>query len=383
VREKIHVGCADEINRIGKYLRPMSDEKALYWLSQVIGWFGYILLILFNSFIEAKVDAGIIKVLIVNFALGIGLSHLMRFVILRFDLLRMKIYRLLPRLILLSVVTGFLASLIYGGISDLFFKDVEPILVSPYTIIVRLVIPFITFFMFWNIIYFAAIYLKNYEREEVKNLRLTASMNEVELNNLRAQMNPHFIFNALNSIRALIDENPQLAKRSVTQMSHILRNSLSSGKRKFISVEEEMKVVADYLELEKIRYEERLDFEFDMDQRLSSVLIPPLLIQTLVENAIKHGISQLPEGGKITVSLGLKSDGEIRLSVINTGKLRNNTTLLEERSGIGLANSKKRLALLYGERAKLDIYNRDGEVVCDVILPLKNQQTEYENSDYR
>lgn len=361
----------------------MSDEKALYWLSQIIGWFGYVLLILFNSIIEANVDVGIIKVLIINFILGVGLSHTMRFVIIRFDLLRMKIYRLLPRLILLSVVTGAAASLIYGGISDLFFKDVEPILVRPYTIVIRLIIPFITFFLFWNILYFAAIYLKNYEREEVKNLRLTASMNEVELNNLRSQMNPHFIFNALNSIRALIDEDPNLAKKSITQMSHILRNSLASGKRKFISLDEEMKVVADYLALEKIRYEERLQYEFEIDKTLSGSLIPPLLIQTLVENAIKHGISHLPAGGRIKVCVAKTSADEMKISVINTGEYRGDGSLTDESSGIGLANSRKRLKLLYGEKSQLLIYNGKGEVVCDVLLPLKNEQPHYESSTDR
>jgi len=148
----------------------MSDEKALYWLSQVVGWFGYILLILFTNLVSGNIAVGIVKVLIVNFVLGVGLSHLMRYVIVKSGLLKTKIYRLLPRLLLLSIATGILATLIYGLISDLFFTDVDPILVAPYSIIIELIIPFITFFLFWNILYFAAIYLKNYEREEVKNL---------------------------------------------------------------------------------------------------------------------------------------------------------------------------------------------------------------------
>lgn len=359
----------------------MSDEKALYWLSQVIGWFGYVLLILFNSYIEAGVNVGIIKVLIVNFILGVGLSHMMRWIIIRFDFLRMRIYRLLPRVILLSVLTGVMASLIYGAISDLFFNDVERILVEPYNIIIRLIIPFITFFLFWNILYFAAIYLKNYEKEEVKNLRLTASMNEVELNNLRAQMNPHFIFNALNSIRALVDENPVLAKKSITQMSHILRNTLASGKRKFISVDEEMKVVSDYLELEKIRYEERLNYEYDIDPSLTGILIPPLIIQTLVENAIKHGISHLPSGGRVKVEVVRVSPEKMRIGVINTGEYKSNRFLKKESSGIGLANSRKRLHLLFGEKANLEIFNREGEVVCNVTLPLNQESDKYEDDN--
>jgi len=348
----------------------MSDEKALYWLSQVAGWFGYILLILFTNLAAGYVDVGIVKVLIVTFILGLSLSHFMRYVIVKSRLLKTKIYRLLPRLILLSIGTGVLASLIYGFISDLFFLDVERILVLPNGVILELIISFITIFLFWNILYFAAIYLKNYEREEVKNLRLTASMNEVELNNLRSQMNPHFIFNALNSIRALVDENPVLAKKSITQMSHILRSSLASGKKKFVSIGEEMKVVKDYLELEKIRYEERLNFSFDVSAEHENCSIPPLLIQTLVENAIKHGISHLPSGGNVSIHLEVLENDLLKISVVNTGKM-SSSNISHDSTGVGLENTKRRLKLLYGEKAKLNIYNQKDEVVCDVLIPYK------------
>lgn len=359
----------------------MSDEKALYWLSQVAGWFGYILLILFTNLVSGNIAVGIVKVLIVNFVLGVGLSHFMRYVIVKSGLLKTKIYRLLPRLMLLSIATGVLAALIYGLISDLFFSDVEPILVAPYTIIIELIIPFITIFLFWNILYFAAIYLKNYEREEVKNLRLTASMNEVELNNLRSQMNPHFIFNALNSIRALVDENPILAKRSITQMSHILRSSLASGKKKFVSIGEEIKVVKDYLELEKIRYEERLKFSFYVGSDLESCLIPPLLIQTLVENAIKHGIANLPAGGSVSVRVEPTEGERLKISVENTGQLSDSDSS-RDTTGVGLENSKRRLKLLYGAKARLTIYNQGSEVICEVLIPKKSINTKNESTTY-
>ena len=358
----------------------MSDEKALYWLSQVIGWFGFIVLILFQNLVVGNVEIGIVKVLITNFLLGIGLSHLMRYVIIRFDFLSMKIYRLLPRVIFLSIITGISAALIYGLISDIFFQDIEDLLEWPYEIIVELIMPFITIFLIWNILYFAAIYLKNYEREEVKNLRLTASMNEVELNNLRSQMNPHFIFNALNSIRALVDENPVLAKKSITQMSHILRNSLSSGRKKFVTVSEEMSVVKDYLELEKIRYEERLRFSLRVSGAVENFQIPPLLIQTLVENAIKHGISHLPEGGEISVKVGSDSASYLLIKVSNSGKLDLRNRNGHDSTGVGLENSKRRLKLLYGGEAELNIYGEGELVVCDVRIPLTSQKENHESS---
>jgi sensor histidine kinase YesM len=358
----------------------MSDEKAIYWLSQVGGWFGFVLLILFQSLIEGNVDVGIVKVLILNFVIGIGLSHTMRYIIVQYGMLEMKVLRVMVRVVLLSVVFSILASLIYASISDLFFTDVEPILVPPYLIILQLIFPFSIIFLFWNILYFAAIYLKNYEREEVKNLRLTASITEVELNNLRSQLNPHFMFNALNSIRALVDENPVQAKKSITQMSNILRNSMIAGKKRFVELSEELKVVKDYLGLEKIRFEERLQFEIKVPPELYHTPIPPLLIQTLAENAIKHGISHLPEGGKIGVYASETPEGKVEIRVCNSGRYDPFEKRRNDSHGIGLTNSRRRLNILYGDHATLQITNEAEGVVCTVVLPLEKHISHlYEN----
>lgn len=346
----------------------MSDEKAVYWMSQVVGWFGFILLILFQNLVSGHVDMGIFKVLVVNFALGIGLSHAMRWIIVRKGMLKLKLYRLVPRLILLSVVAGLVAALVYALVSDIFFLDVRPILIWPFSLLIELVVPFITIFTFWNILYFAAIFLKNYEREEIKNLRLTASVNEAELNALRAQMNPHFMFNALNGIRALISENPAQAKKSISRLSNILRSSLTSVKKEFVALEDEIQIVRDYLELEKIRYEERLRYEIDIPTDLWKVRIPPLLIQTLVENAIKHGICNLTEGGEIRIFAEPCEDNGVFLTVMNTGSLRANG-LKQHDEGIGLENSERRLKLLYGENAHIELYSEGDFVVCKVMLP--------------
>jgi sensor histidine kinase YesM len=348
----------------------MSEEKAIYWLTQVCGWFGYILLILFQNLLAGQVDVGIVKVLITNFVLGIVLSHSMRAIILRYHILAMPLILALPRIALLSIGFGALASLIYAEISDLFFTGVPRILKPSYGLLLELFFPFSTVYLFWNILYFAAIYLKNYEREEVKNLRLSAAMQEIELRNLRSQLNPHFMFNALNSIRALIDENPALAKLSLTRMSSILRNSLMAEKRRFVTLEEEMKVVTDYLELEKIRYEERLRFELHADEAAKKAQIPPLLLQTCVENAIKHGISKLVDGGMVTVHAQLLQSQRVGIEVFNSGNFEPGTKAGTESTGIGLENSKRRLSLLYGDNAALTIGPHEGGVLCTIELPL-------------
>lgn len=225
-------------------------------------------------------------------------------------------------------------------------------------------------FLIWNILYFAANYLKNYEREEIKNLRLSASVTEVELMNLRSQLNPHFMFNALNSIRALIDENPGQAKRAVTQMSNILRNSLTSGRHQLIPLESEIKVVNDYLELEKIRFEERLNYAFKIPLELMKFEIPPLMLQTIVENAVKHGVGTQQNGGRIEITARLKSPELFELSVFNTGSYNPVKKESEENTGIGLINSKRRLKLLFGKKAHIELTNVAEGVACIVTLPV-------------
>ena len=141
-------------------------------------------------------------------------------------------------------------------------------------------------FFLWYVLYFTFHYFNEYN----KSLKYEASMVQIELNNLKSQLNPHFIFNALNSIRALVDENPLKAKQAINQLSNILRNSLASDKKGLTKFDEELKIVKDYLGLEHIRFEERLKTDFDIDPASHEFYVPPLMIQTLVENGIKHGI---------------------------------------------------------------------------------------------
>src|SRR5690606_5122792 len=137
-------------------------------------------------------------------------------------------------------------------------------------------------FFLWFVLYFSYHYFDQYN----KSLKYEASMVQIELNNLKSQLNPHFIFNALNSIRALVDENPEKSKQAINQLSNILRNSLATDKKRLTKFGDELKIVRDYLGLENIRFEERLKTRFDIDPQSHRFNVPPLMIQTLVENGI-------------------------------------------------------------------------------------------------
>lgn len=217
------------------------------------------------------------------------------------------------------------------------------------------------FFFTWSICYFIYNYFERYNT----SLKLEASVKEIELNNLKSQLNPHFIFNALNSIRALVDENPDKAKMAINQLANILRNTLVTEKKGLTKFGDELKVVRDYLGLEGIRFEERLKAELEIDPESRNFLVPPLMIQTLVENGVKHGISKLTEGGVIQLKTQVIND-RLNIQIRNSGHYING----KKRGGLGLINTSQRLRLLYGSDASFSITNESNNfVLTEITIP--------------
>ncbi len=225
----------------------------------------------------------------------------------------------------------------------------------------------------WHCIYFFYHLFDRFNRLEIERLRLAANVKEAELRALKSQVNPHFIFNSLNSLRALIDENPARAREAVTQLANLLRYSLQSAQSETVAFEDELRVVNDYLALEQVRHEERLQVKLDIAPETLGFAVPPLLLQTLVENAVKYGISQRPEGGEIVI-IARCVDGQLHLRVINPGEL---STVGQRQSsggstGLGLKNAAERLRMFFGETARLELRAESGSrVVAEVLIPLQ------------
>jgi LytS/YehU family sensor histidine kinase len=236
--------------------------------------------------------------------------------------------------------------------------------ISPF-IITQYLFNFMKPLAIWMLIYFFFQYSKKQLVMERENNQLERAIQETEGKVLRAQMNPHFVFNALNSIRALITEDPAKAKKGINQLSKLLRSSLLTERKKTISVAEELDTILDYLNLEKIRYEERLAWKIEVPKEISQAQIPPMLLQTLVENAIKHGIAHSSKEGLIQIK-GELHGNLIHLQVINPGHLKTKG----ESTGIGLVNSQNRLQLLFGETAHIDLKPLDkNHVLASVTIP--------------
>ena len=305
---------------------------------------------------------------------GIVLSHLYRNLIVSYGWLKTKIILLIPRVVLASILLAILGDYFQYGV-ELLLGIAGDKHQNTITIVAN-ILNLIPFFFSWSLIYFLFHFIENYKKAEIENLKWEASINEIELNKLKSQLNPHFMFNAMNSIRALVDENPSKSKDAITQLSNILRNTLQMGKKKVIPFDEEFKIVNDYLALESIRYEERLKTSVRIDPESKTFSIPPLMIQTLVENGIKHGVSKLINGGVLEIETVVKNDALV-VKIFNSGQLLSEIS----DSGFGIKNTKQRLHLLYGKAASLTISNVDSSnVLTELIIP-KNVIS-YETSEY-
>jgi two-component system, LytTR family, sensor kinase len=220
-------------------------------------------------------------------------------------------------------------------------------------------------FALWSVFYFAWHYIERNRSMLIERLQLESNMKDLEIKTIKANLQPHFIFNSLNSIRALIDENPILAREAITKISRILRQSISQQEA-VDTLENELQLVDDYLDLEKIRFEERLVFSKQIDARTSTIPIPTMMLQTIVENAIKHGISKLEQGGNIHLLTALNDD-VLHIQVLNSGSLKQINTA-ETSLGFGLSSTKQRLHLLYKHDATFNIEEKDNQVIVDIYI---------------
>jgi two-component sensor histidine kinase len=218
----------------------------------------------------------------------------------------------------------------------------------------------------WLLIYIVYHYVEKNRKDQVDRLKLESSIKELELKTIKSHINPHFIFNSLNSIRALVDENPTRARTAITELSNILRSSMQAEKAETVSLEKELNIVKDYLALEQMRFEERLKIELEIDEDTLDQQVPPMMLQTLVENAIKHGISKQINGGTVKVVTDFKDDN-LELSVQNTGQLNDKIN----GDGFGIKSTEDRLNLMYQGKATFSIKNLNGSMVeSKVTMPV-------------
>jgi hypothetical protein len=238
-------------------------------------------------------------------------------------------------------------------------------------------------FGLWLSLYLTAHFVRERRRAEIDSLQLAAALSESRLRALQAQINPHFLFNSLNSLRALIDDSPERARDAVTRLASVLRYSLSVDNRRTVPLKMELDAASDYLELERIRFEDRLSVQKNIDPKALTCAIPPMLVQTLFENAIKHGVSK--NEGPSTLSVDISAEPErqrVWIVVQNQGDLHNGNS---DSTCVGLRNARERLHRLFGQDATLDVFQEHpGWVKAVLELPYHDSESlpESDESDW-
>ena len=281
-------------------------------MCQIGGWLSYGLTLIFFSYVlERQLSPVFYPRMAINLLLGLSLTHLLRLLILRaglrppmpsgqwwkilflffgytvlFSFLISSIFEIfklydagrkmaqytLPSLHIQSIVSEWDTA----RVTKRFF--ISLVFDTPISLI------WISVYMLWHFIEFS-------NSEAINKIKLESLIKELELKTIKSQINPHFIFNALNSIRALVDENPTRARQAITELSNILRSSIQADKVEITTLNKELTIVKDYLALEHIRFEDRLQVIYEVDATTLQNKVPPMMLQTLVENAIKHGLS--------------------------------------------------------------------------------------------
>jgi len=342
-----------------------------YWWCQLGGWSGLCLINIFTTQGFVPGTWRVVGSFIWLSALGLLVSHGLRALILRCGWIELPVARLLPRIVSANLA---LALLLVGGVWFYFLlvpqlgpaswmKDGRSMAAANLLFFVN---DFIIL-TFWSGIYFGVAFFKRQRRMEIERYQAQTALAEAELRGLRSQLNPHFLFNSLNSLRALVVEDPARAQEAITQMATILRYHLQSSERSLLPLAEEMGTVELYLALELIRFEDRLTVEREVDPDALVFFVPPLALQTLVENAVKYGVSHDEGAGVIRISAKVNA-GRLVVSVRNTGALHGASST--DSTGLGLSNLRTRLRLLFAEHASLELREPEhGWVEACLVLP--------------
>ncbi|SFQ65018.1 sensor histidine kinase [Hymenobacter arizonensis] len=349
------------------------SRRRLYWALQIGCWgiFGALGLLIM-AMVGQKLSLASVQTQVFMMGVYIATTHGLRALIRRGGWLKLSVPQVLFRLLPLNLTVAFLTQclvtlvMIYGL---RVFTVAE--FRSSYLLLYTLNMNFV--FWLWTGLYFGLHYLDNYRQADIDKWKLAAAVREAEMRTLKAQINPHFLFNGLNNIRALVLENPARAREMMTHLSDLLRYSLQLNSREQVPLARELEIVVHYLALESLQLEERLHYTLDVDPATLDVLVPPMTVQLLVENAIKHGITPRPGGGSIYVGAQLGAPEQVLITVRNPGQYQP-TPNAPDHTGVGLPNVQERLQLLFGPRASFRIAPdalQPDTVTAELRLPLQ------------
>lgn len=342
------------------------SKKKFYWLLQVIGWSSitFVETVNYYFFIVREFSWDYFSQFLQLSATGLVVSHFYKFFLIKpkiFELSTPKIWLSAIRDALgITFIIVFLYSIPYfiSGFSEGFDRTLVIYTLGQFMNVGRYVLVWIIVYYLYHVMSHSSIVAK-------QKLTLENNVKTAELELLKSQLNPHFLFNSLNTIKALILIDPEKSRDAIIKLSELLRFSLNYEKSHLIDLEEEMAQVQKYLILEQLRFGKRLDVIISMEEVTLTQKVPPAMVLTLAENAIKHGINQLPDGGQIKIETKLRGK-LVQIEVFNSGKLKEDFEL-----GIGLKNVKSRLLSLFPKDSSFELaQNNSSEISAKLNYPI-------------
>lgn len=339
-----------------------------FFVFQWIGWSVFAGINIYITVLTGELSSILITVNLLLALMGLMLSSAFRKHIIEKGWHQFNLEKQLIHVAIGIVFLTFIYAICYYLLLFIFFRN-KLALHTDLVSISGTIIAIFMLFVCWTSLYFAWHYIEKNRSSLIKRLQLESAMKDLEIKTLRSNLQPHFIFNSLNSIRALIDEDPNLAREAITKISTILRHSIAHQEATN-TLRNEIQFVQDYLSLEKIRFEERLITKTELSPDTLDYHIPSMMLQTLVENAIKHGISSSEKGGYIYIKSSINNQ-QLILEITNSGTWQEEAKHPDS-IGFGLSSTIQRLKHQYGEQSRLQIRHTDKEVIILIEIPLTN-----------
>ena len=223
------------------------------------------------------------------------------------------------------------------------------------------------FYLVLVLVFYLTLYGETLKQRAQAEERLRTLVKESELNMLKSQINPHFLFNSLNSISSLTMSSPDEAREMIIRLSDLLRYSLKNRENEFVTLDEEVGHMKDYLAIEQIRFGDKLRYKLDVSDACSQIRVPTMILQPLIENAIKHGVYESVDPVEIVFSCKMHSD-YLELKIMNDYDPRQPS---RKGTGLGLQNAAQRIQLAYDGNGKLDVRKTDNKFIVTIFTPLK------------
>ena len=341
-------------------LLSLKNRLSLFWVLQIVGWTGYAI----DRWILSP--RNFFPVPFTYLLIAFGITMCLRAIYRRVWNRSPSIPKAVAVSLLCSVAAGFIWLLVSQILFWLFDFGPYPKNVALPAYLAETFIytlshhkPFL--FLSWSAFYFGIKYARDLQQQQQNALRAAALAKEAELQMLRYQLNPHFLFNSLNSASALIREDPQRAEKMLGELAEFLRYSLARAKNPEVTLREELEAVQNYLAIEKIRFEDKLEISFQINPAAEEFRVPSLIIHPLVENAIKYGMQTSPLPLNISVA-AQAVNGSLRLEVVNTGKWlgpSESQVPPVQGVGIGLQNVRERLEQAFPRQHRFNVFERN------------------------